>query len=233
MQFFIQYGIDALLVILLILTVIISARKGFVKCVISLVCVIAAMLAAFEFSEPAAEWCYDNIVSDIVVSKVEESIDKGYDSQSVALTVGEIIDTVPDFIGVQLVKLGIDINVLSENITKLQLSTEDTAKKISDEIIRPGIIVLLNLILYLVIFILVRLILGFFSRILIKIADLPVLKQTNKTLGALIGIIKGFSLIVTLSFVLDFLAELLKNTNVFAQAIENSRICDIIIELIK
>ena len=145
MQFFIQYGIDALLVILLILTVIISARKGFVKCVISLVCVIAAMLAAFEFSEPAAVWCYDNIVSDIVVSKVEESIDKGYDSQSVALTVGEIIDTVPDFIGVQLVKLGIDINVLSENITKLQLSTEDTAKKISDEIIRPGIIVLLNL----------------------------------------------------------------------------------------
>ena len=232
MQFFVQYGIDAILVLLLLLTVVISAQKGFIKCVLSLVCVVAAMLLASEFSKPAADWCYDNILSDIVVSKVEKSINIGYDSQSVTLTVEEIIDTLPDFIDVQLTKLGIDLNVLSENIAQLQLSTEDTAKKISDEIIRPGIIVLLNLIIYLLIFISVRLILGFLSRIIIKIADLPVLKQTNKTLGALAGVIKGLALIVTLSFVFNFLSELLKNTNVFVQSIENSRICDIIKDLI-
>ena len=232
MQFLTQYGIDAFLIILLLLTVIISVRKGFVKCVVSLICVVVAMLAASSFNEPAAEWCYDNIVSDIVVSKVEESIDKSSDAHSVDLMISEVIDNVPDFIAVQLTKLGLDIDVLSENISQLQLSTEDTARKISDELIRPGIIVLLNLVFYLIIFIVVRLISCFLSGIIVKIADLPVFKQANKTLGALVGVIKGLVLIVTLSFVFNFLSELLKNTNVFVQAIENSHICDIIKGLI-
>ncbi len=127
----------------------------------------------------------------------------------------------------------ININDVITEISQVQLSSEDTAEIIADEIIRPGVLVLLKLVLFLLIFLAVRFLLGMVSGVICKIADLPILKQVNKTLGAIAGIIKGITLIFAFSIFFNFLSELLKNTNVFAQAIENSHICDIIIELIK
>ena len=47
------------------------------------------------------------------------------------------------------------------------------------------------------------------------------------------GAIPILDSLIAFSIFFNFLSELLKNTNVLTQAIENSRICDIIIELIK
>lgn len=232
MQFIIQYGIDVLLLFVLISSVIASVRKGFLKCILSLICAVVALVAASSFNESASEWCYDNIVSDIVVSNVENRIEDVFDVGSVDSAVQTAVDSLPEFIIPALDKLGIDIDDVTAEIDRMQLSTEDTAEVIADKIIRPGALVLLRLILFLIIYFAVRCILGLVSGIICKIADLPILKQVNKSFGAIFGVVKGITFVFAFSILLNFLSELLKNNNVFAQAIENSRICDIIIEFI-
>ncbi len=233
MQLIINYGIDAVLLILLLLSIVSSMRKGFLKCVLSLICAVAALTVAASFNEAAAEWCYDNVLSEIVVSNVEKSINETADTENIGSVIEGVVETVPEFITIQLTKLGVDPLDLSERISQLQLSTEDAAEKISKEIIRPGVLVLLRLVLYLIIYWIVRFVLGLFSGFICKIADLPILKQVNKWLGAATGVFKGLLIIVSLTIIFSFCEELLKSTNVFALAIENSRICDIIEELIQ
>lgn len=233
MQLIIQYGIDILLLLVLFSSIIVSVRKGFLKCILSLLCAVVALVAASSFSEPISEWCYDNIVSDIVVSNIENELDEGLGVVSFDSAVQTAVESLPEFITVSLDNLGIDINDITGRIDKVELSTENTAQVISDEIIRPGAIVLLRFIAFLTIYLVVRFLSGFVSGIISKVAKLPVLKQANKMLGAILGLIKGVVSVFVVSIFFNFLSEMLKNTNVLTQAIENSRICDIIIELIK
>ncbi len=233
MQLVLNYGIDILLILVLAFSIIFSVHKGFLKCVLSLICAVVALVAASTFNETASEWCYDNILSNIVVSNIEEKIEQDYGIESVESSVQAAVESLPEFITLSLDKLGIDINDVTDEINQVQLSSEDTAEVIAENIIRPGALVLLKVILFLIIFLAVRFLLGIISEIICKIADLPILKQVNKTLGAVSGAIKGITLVFAFSIFFNFLSELLKNTNVFAQAIENSHICDIIIELIK
>ena len=46
MEIFVKYSIDAILLIVLITNILDSARKGFFRCILSLVCVVAAIIAS-------------------------------------------------------------------------------------------------------------------------------------------------------------------------------------------
>ena len=63
MEIFVKYSVDAILLILLVTNILDSARRGFFRCVLSLVCVFVAIIASVTFSQPLAEWSYDNIFS--------------------------------------------------------------------------------------------------------------------------------------------------------------------------
>ena len=56
MDLLIKFGVDIALIIVLISNVIGSMRKGFLKCILSLVCVIVALVAATTFNEPVGKY---------------------------------------------------------------------------------------------------------------------------------------------------------------------------------
>ena len=230
MDLVVQYGVDIALILILIISVISSMHKGFLKSLLSLACFAVALIAASAFNEPVSDWCYENIISDIVVKEVENAMSEGFSSESAAVTVQSSIDMLPGFITEYLKNMGIDISTVSKQIADLELSSADTALRISENIIRPGALVLLRMIFYLIIFIAVRFVLGLLSGVLNGITKLPLLKQVNKWLGAALGLIKGIVLLLAVCSVLNFVGDITKNSDVLSQTIENSRICAMIDE---
>lgn len=228
MDIVIKYGVDIALIIVLISTVIGSMRKGFLKCVLSLLCVIVALAAATTFNEPVAEWCYDSVLDGIVTEKVEESMLNGMESIDAALTVESITQAIPQFLTDSIAELGIDISSVTKSIDSLDLSTHDTAQNISQQIIRPAALVLLRVLAYILIFVFVRFLTGIITNIFSGIVKLPVLRSVNKLLGAILGAVKGIVLVFSIGMLLNLFAQIIKNTDVIAQAIENSNICGII-----
>lgn len=231
MEYVLEYGVDALLIILVIITVADSARRGFLRCVLSLVCVAVALFAAFRFSQPAAEWSYDNLLSEPIESKVSQALTEGFDSESAAQTVIQTIDMIPEVLTSQLSDFGVDIDSLSDQIASLKLSPDDTAQKISVEIIRPGALVLLKLICYILIFIAVRFILGLFIGLIDKLPSPAILQSANKWLGAGLGAVKGVILAFVLCLLLNALSGLFDSSGQIGIALENSRICQAVSNL--
>ncbi len=220
------FGIDALLIIVFAVSIISSMRRGFLSCILSLVCAAVALFAAINLSQPASEWTYDNVLSGYVVNEVEKAMTEGFDSQAAASTVSQVIEMIPDMIVNQLEDFGIDIGELSKNISEMQLSAKDTAEKISYDIIRPGALVLLKMLCFVLLFVAIRFVLGILSRFVEKVAKLPLLKGANRTLGALVGAIKGVVIAVALCMLANFLAALSGEDSTVAVCVENSRICN-------
>ena len=228
MDLVLKYIVDVLLILVLVLSVVLTIRKGFIRCVFSLACVLVSVIAATSFNQPAAEWVYDNVLSDIVADKVETMIGENINNQIAIIDTESLISAVPEFAISALDKMGVEIQPVCENISMLQLSSEDAAHEIAEQIIRPGALILLRLICYLLIFIVARLLTGFIANVISKAARLPVLKQANKFLGAILGLAKGVAFVFALAIFLNLSSDIIKMDNVFVQAIENSNICAII-----
>ncbi len=223
MELLIKYGVDIALIAVFVICVVTSMKKGFLQGILSLACVIISFAAATSLSGPIAEWCYDTFLDGMVAAKVEEAMLDGF--KSIDETVSQAI---PQFLLESVSQLGIDIGTVTESIESLGLSTHDTAQKISVQIIRPVAVVILRIFAYMVIFAFVRFLTGVIAKALSRIANLPFLKEVNKWFGAALGVIKGLILIFSVCMVFNLCSDVMKNTDVFVEAIENSNICGII-----
>lgn len=225
MELIISYGIDALLLIIFVSNVVSSYRRGFLRCLLSLACVVIAIFAAFNYSQPAAEWAYDNVLSDKIVYELEQAIDEGFSSQTAADTVMQTIEMIPNVLLAQLNEFGIDVDALSKQIAGLELSSHDTAEKISEQIIKPGSLVLLKLLCYILIFTVVRFVSGFIIGLITKLPMPMLFKAANKWLGGAVGIVKGGVIVIVLSMLVGAFAGFAESDGQLAAAYESSRIC--------
>ncbi len=234
MEFAVKYTIDIVLIIIVVTSILDSARRGFIRCVLSLVCAAVALAAAVQFSQPFAEAVYDNFLSDIVVEQVEQRIPDGINSNIAVDTVTQTIEMLPEYLIEQVKGLGVDIRAFSDYISSLELSAQDTAREISEKIVRPGALVLLKLVCYILIFIAVRFVLGFAVGLIDKFASLPILGHVNKWLGGALGCMKGVVFVLVLSTLLNAFGSLVRSNaefENFAMAIKSSRICSAVSEL--
>ena len=231
MEIFVKFSIDAILLIILITNILDSARRGFFRCVLSLGCVVVAIFASVTFSQPLAEWSYDNIFSGMIVSEIEQVFEDGLDSGSVAQAVTSTLETIPGVLVTQLEDMGIDINAITENISSLQLSASDTAEKISSDIIRPAALVLLKMICYVLIFLAVRFVLGLIIGLIDKLPAPRLFRRANKLLGAALGTVKGVILVLVICLFINACSGLFKSNEMLNASVENSRICSLVSEL--
>ena len=70
-----SYILDGIIILIVLVTVFLSAKKGFVRTLIEVVGFFIAVWVAFTFSSPIANAMYDKIVEPIVVKSVESSVE--------------------------------------------------------------------------------------------------------------------------------------------------------------
>lgn len=216
--------IDAILLLIFVMTIIEGRRKGFFSTLFSLVATAVAVLVAREYSAPFAEWINEMFVQKAAINALANSISAYIGDGSQA-----IINAIPDYIINAAEAGGVAIQDVISN-----LGSSVDAVSVAEQIYSGvyGIIVLpiLSVIAFLIIFAVSKFILSFVVKILNGIFRLPILKGLNKTLGGIFGAVKGILVVAIIGVLLVVCAPIMPEE--FSSAVASSTIPNIFSELI-
>lgn len=200
MQYVVGIIIDVLILLVLFLCYKKGAKDGFAKTLVSLLGFVIAAVLASMLCAPISEAVYDKTMSKPINDAVSSALigDDALDKSSVTIAVEEGINSLPSFIrditGLE--------NKKGEIVANVNESTNATALKICDTVcesyIRPVVIKILSVIVFLLLFVAVWLICKIVAKMLKIINKLPLLGGLNKLLGGIIGLIRGviFALVI-------------------------------------
>lgn len=183
------YLLDGVLILLFVLAIWLGHKRGFIKTVTGVVAFIAAVAVASLLSGPVAQFVYDNTVEPTVVETI--------DSYTAAATgslesgVDEALSSLPGFVTNLLANGGIASG--ADVLAKVGNTADAAAlgQNIADNVVEPLVIPLLKMIATLILFILAYILASLLLRVLNVVAKLPLLKQVNKSLGTVAGVLSG------------------------------------------
>ncbi len=185
--------LDFLVVAIVLLYVVISAKRGFMKTVIELVGFFVSVYLAFAVGGMIAEAAYDSAVEPAIVKSAVSAVGETA-SGSVKQTVDGVWDSLPELV----VKTASNIGITSESVANSvsgQVSNSDSVAKIAestaDAVVKPVVVPLIKSLVGLLLFAVLMILVRFLSRIISKAFNLPLIGGLNRTLGGILGLGKG------------------------------------------
>ena len=198
--------IDGILLIIVALFVITSARRGFVRVLVEAVGIVAAVIFTLTVCTPLSVATYDKIIEPPIISTTNEQV-----HDTVEETVDSLIEILPDFLQGYIESSGIADQIVAENNGEISNSTTDYITEISQNTIKPVTVRILSTIYSVVIFTVAVVIVKILAGILNKTFSFSIVGKLNKTLGGLCGLIKGVAFVLVLCYVIKFLLPITDN----------------------
>lgn len=195
--------IDLIALLIIILIIVISAKRGFLSGVVSFVGWIVSVLAANQLCKPAANYIYSNLVRSRVHDAVLNSLDGA--SASLSSSYSDILNLLPESI-----KNLIGGETAQEAINAVLGSSagaapETTAQALTDEVIGPIIITLLSAVAFIIIFLVCSLVVKLLSGVFRGVHKIPIIGPLNTMLGAVIGAVEAVILLYVIGVAIRFL----------------------------
>lgn len=207
--------IDFVLVIIFIGAILKGRSEGFVKTVLSILVAIVGIIIAKEYCEPVALWIEEHLIRNAATNSIAEVL-----GSNVGNTAKEIIDALPVYIKNAAEFAGIQIEKYISQATTpeaIGAATESIYSAIKDFAVIPASKVIAFVILYVIVHAVLSIGVSFIDRFF----KLPILKGLNKTLGAVLGGLKGVFEMYVISAVIGF-ASMLIPVEAFTEAVSKA-----------
>lgn len=214
--------LDVIVLAIIIITAIISAKKGFVATVIEFVGLLLAFYLAFTFSTTVANFTYDKFISPTIKETVIEEI-----GDKVESTADSVWDSLPSIVVSGANTLGIEREEIFEGVNTSTSSTaEEIANTVNDKIAKPVITVFIRFLLAFVLFIACIFLVRILAKILNKLFTFSLIGKLNRLLGGVLGAGKGIIFACVVVLLLSTIAAVTKNGFLIftTENIENSTI---------
>lgn len=185
--------LDILVIIIVAVFAFLGYKKGIARTVISIIGTVISSVLTMILSNPIAEAIYFGGFNKTIIDKVNDASALLKRSGTGTL-MEKILETMPDFVSNSLPGF---------NISKADLSAAaaNSPQKV-EELLRPIVISFISLIVSIVLFVLISIIVKVVSKFIADRIDDWALGTVNKFLGAVVGIIEGFVLVLMIAFVL-------------------------------
>ena len=175
--------LDILIVVIAGLTVFFAVKNGFVKTVLSAASFIISLIVAFTLVGTVRDAFLDSALAGSVREAVNASI------TSFVTDGGDTEGELPEFL-TKLEFIGVDKTELEEKWNAWrQENTESLKTELVNFVSEPVIYSVSTLIAFLLLFIGTSLVLKILTYLLDRLTDLPVLRQANKALGLVAGVV--------------------------------------------
>ena len=197
--------LDVILIAIFAAYVLTAAKKGFIRTLLELVAVVAAIFLSFQISPVIAQGAYDGFVESQIVTAVEEKIDESIDSLSVAEKANAILDSIPEFAVSIALSAGVEISDIKDQISSQKFDSADLAQSLVDQIAEPIVVGALNVVIFILLSILLIFVLKIVAKYISKLFNIPVIKSINKSLGGVLGAIKGALVLLVICTGLRFI----------------------------
>ncbi len=181
------YILDIVVILVFLLAVLVGYRRGFIKTMAGIVAFVLAIVVASMFAAPLATWSYDTFVEPPISAAIEEQIAAA--GNNITAQVDAAYTALPSLVQNLLAQAGIaDAQALTQQLAG-EYSTPPVWRLM--DVIRPLVLPLVEAVCSLLLFIVTSIVAGLLLKVLDIVAKLPVLKQVNKSLGLLAGILSG------------------------------------------
>ncbi len=189
--------LDLIIVAIILLLILIYAKRGFVKSVFSIAGFVAAIVLAFYFSTPLSELTYNKVIEPGILSSIETVVnEQGENLENVS---NDVWEALPGIVknNAEILNINPDDFINSESILE---GSKELAQNVSDTVIKPVTVQFFKIIYSLIIFIVLSFVFKFVVKFLNKVFSFSIIGKVNSVLGAVLGAVMG--VIVALIFVL-------------------------------
>lgn len=221
--------LDIILAGIFIVLVIAAAKKGFVLTVLEVVAIIAALFCASYISEPVSQTTYDTFLKENIVENIDSAISEKTESKDLGIIA---IDSIPNYIFDFAECAGIDTNKVKTNISTTISSgiqngkTANIGAKVEENCVRPIAVPAIRIILFFILFVILLIVFRLLAKALSKLVKIPIVKNVDTILGALLGALRGLAVLIIISTV--FVTMLSGGDSDFAVAVRESKVIEII-----
>lgn len=191
--------IDIVLVLLLILIVYASFRKGFLRSVLSLGGFLISTIFSFMFGKMIAEMLFDSMAKPWLTSMINEQVVAGANN-NLTVVVDNLYLNLPGYISGPIELL---FGSKEQMTASLQSAVNNGSTGLTDSIVgllRPMMVTLISILVFIILFILCMLALRVIDRMLIRVRRLPVIGTFDGLLGGIVGVLKAFVWLVIIVF---------------------------------
>ena len=224
------YLLDLALVIIVVVSVIVYHKRGFVRTAIELCGIILAGVLAFNFGPTLSQITYDKIIRPAVEERIQETIDTTIDSATENVSDG-LWDALPEFVTKNADSFGLSEETINDSISgAAPQDTHELAASITETVVNPITISFLEVVYSLVIFAVLSFALKLLAKPLNKLFSISLLGKLNHILGGVLGAGKGFVYCVVVCFVISSLIVFTKSGFLIftKENVENSVLFDLL-----
>ncbi len=209
--------LDAVLVIVFVVTVLEGRHRGFTVTVLSFAVSIISLIIAKEYAQPIAVWLNENFVHDGLVKELTELINNNLSNGTQS-----VMASLPDYVVSAAESAGISLEGIVSRLSS-EASVGNAAAEMVTAVEKVVILPLITVVAFLIVFALGKAILGLGARIVGLAAKLPIIRGIDKTLGAVAGALKGVLAIAVVSLIFSAVASVFTD-NEFSRAVAETAV---------
>lgn len=198
-----KFIIDIIIVAVIIISMLIGAKKGFMKIFLSVVAFLLSVYLAYSFSPIVAEF----VQTKFVAPKITESI-----CESVGTGTEKIREAIPSIVLNNADKVGIDVdNFINTASNSTSDSALDIAENFVETHVNPLMIKAISAVAAIILFLILSALLSLVAKVINKIIKSSPANSFNKFGGALLGAVNGLifaaALCLIISVILNFSSD--------------------------
>lgn len=189
--------LDAALILFLIFKLIMGVKKGMIRSLLSFFGTVIILIISNLLSNYLSNIIYDNIISKSITNNIVSQVNSG--NREVVFSLQNAINSLPKF----LQNLLATSDVSTNNINTAMNSTA-IAEAVNNAV-RPLIVGILQVIIFIALFFVLRVLFAFLTRFFKKINKVPMLGGLNKFFGGFLGIAQGLILAYIICMVIKII----------------------------
>ena len=206
-----SYLLDLCFVLVLALSVVIAAKRGFFATLLDLAAYVLSMIGAKLFSAQLAPVVYQSVVQPPLRAKIVEGFGSAAGAD-IGAQVQAALQAIPDSIAGVMKLLGLSRESLVEKVSTMNLTGKHAIDKLMQSAVDPIATAVVRTALFVIIaFVLTAVLKVVFHLLNRVIKELPAIKQINTGLGVVLGVLRGVVLVFLLALGLGLVSGLVAN----------------------
>lgn len=226
-----NYIVDAIIIALIVLVIVRSAKKGFASSLVDTFAMVIASVASYMVTPKVAQFLYDNFIRSTVSKGFEKALDEISSGAAINEKVDAMIASLPESAVNLAQSLGlVNINSIGSGLHMSgAIDNTELISTVLNDIAYNVMITITKVVAFFVLFVLFTLVLRVVSKFLENVNKIPLIGKLNSTLGGVLGVVKAVIIVLVVCTVMYFIVSSSNNTEL-VNAISGSKLYNLITE---
>lgn len=204
--------LDIALAALFLIIILIYIKRGFVKSIWGLARIVVSVIASVCFGNTVGQWMNEKFILNAVTKTTYNTLNSIIPKKNGASDISGLFTKIPEKFRDLVQRCGADIDSLSKEFSNYSKASDEDVHELAGKISEPVSDCISTAAGYVVVFIFSIIVMFIIGKIIILLAEVPVLDKVNGTLGGILGAISGFFYLWIICLFLGIFVE-----NAFAQ----------------